>query len=135
MNSRGRPVGIRIPKDRHSCTAFSGNAVATVVLVASLAGVLQAQDDDAPINIGGRRELFVDSFLIDKLDGARQRLHRPVPREVTIVFDKPWEGNESYYMTVLNDKEAGKFRMYYRGRNVLYDEKGYHLTHPEAVWE
>jgi hypothetical protein len=133
MNSLGRPVGIRIPNDTNSFTGFPGNAVATVVLVVLLAGVIQAQDKEARINIGGRRELFVDSFLIDKLDGARQRLHRPVPHEVAIVFDKPWEGNESIYMTVLTDEKAGKFRMYYRGRQVLYDDKGLHVTHPEVV--
>jgi len=91
-------------------------------------GNADAQD---PIDIGSRRELFVDSYLIDNLDGARQRLNRPIPREVAIVLDKPWEGNESIYMTILRGE--GKYQMYYRGRNVLYDEKGLHVTHPEVV--
>ena len=83
------------------------------------------------IDIGARRELFVDDHLIDAFAGARLRLHRPTPREISFVFDKPWEGNESYYMTVFQDGD--RYRMYYRGRNVLYDKQGLHLTHPEVV--
>ena len=88
-------------------------------------------EEQQVIDIGGRRELFVDDHLIQRLDNARLRLHRPTPREVTFVFDKPWEGNESFYMTVFRDN--GRYRMYYRGRQVVYDEKGLHVTHPEVV--
>ncbi len=67
------------------------------------------------IDIGSRLELFVDDFLIEKMVGTNLLLHHPVPREVAIVFDKPWEGNTSGYVTVLQDGEI--FRMYYRGSN------------------
>lgn len=88
-------------------------------------------NEQAVLEIGSRRELFVDDYLIDQFQGARLRLHRPIPREVSLVFDKLWEGNESYYMTVFKDGDL--YRMYYRGRNVKYDLKGLHLTHPEVV--
>ncbi len=42
-----------------------------------------------PIDIGARRELFVDHHLIESLDGARLVLHRPQPREVVLKFDQP----------------------------------------------
>ena len=36
-----------------------------------------------PVEIGSRRELFVDDFLIDKLSGeAMLRLHRPTPQHM-----------------------------------------------------
>lgn len=42
-----------------------------------------------PLDIGARRELFVDDFLIEKLDGVQLRMHHPQPREVTMRFDQP----------------------------------------------
>ena len=66
-----------------------------------------------PIEIGSRLELFVDDYLIDELDGARQVLHRPTPREVAIVHDAPWEGNICFYHTVFQDGDL--YRMYHRG--------------------
>ena len=72
-----------------------------------------AQESKVPVEIGNRRELFVDEFLIEKLDGTALTLHRPVPREVAIVHDAPWEGETSAYHTVFQDGDL--YRMYYRG--------------------
>ena len=66
-----------------------------------------------PVDIGSRRELFVDYHLIERLDGARLVQHRPQPREVVLKFDQPWEGIYSGYETVLKDGDT--FRLYYRG--------------------
>jgi len=66
-----------------------------------------------PIDIGTRRELFVDPYLIDTLDGTRLSLHAPRPREIVLKFDEPWEGIYSGYETVLRDGDI--FRFYYRG--------------------
>ena len=65
------------------------------------------------IQLGRRLELFVDHFLIDRMDGARLRLHHPVPREAVLRFDKPWEGPFCGYPTVFQDGEI--CRLYYRG--------------------
>ena len=47
-----------------------------------------------PIEIGSRRELFVDRYLIDELSGgAALTLHKPEPQEVVLTTAKPWEGN------------------------------------------
>ena len=67
-----------------------------------------------PIDIGSRRELFVDRYLIDQLDGARLEMHRPQPREVAIRFDRPWELESPGYATIVRDAAKGLFRMYYR---------------------
>jgi len=56
------------------------------------------------IDISSRRELFADMALIESLAGAAGlQLHHPVPREVTVTFEKPWEGNASGYPTVFRD--------------------------------
>ena len=74
-------------------------------------GPARAQD---PIDVGSRRELFVDDYLVERLTGkAELRLHRPTAREVAIVHDKPWEGNICFYHTVFRDGD--RCRMYYRG--------------------
>ena len=66
-----------------------------------------------PIDIGSRRELFVDHHLIERLDGVRLELHRPTRREVVFRSDAPWEGNGSAYQSVFQDGD--RFLMYYRG--------------------
>ena len=73
------------------------------------------------VDIGSRRELFVDHFLIDKLAGTRLELQRPRPAEVAIRYDQPWEDHHAFYTTVLKDKDT--FRMYYRGprRKSVHD--------------
>lgn len=63
--------------------------------------------------VGGRRELFVDDFLIDWQRGTELRLATPVEKEVVLKLDRPHEGPFSAYFTVLHDN--GKFRLYYRG--------------------
>ena len=66
-----------------------------------------------PIDIGSRREIFVDEFLIDELDGVSLRLHRPEDEGAVLKFDKPWEGAFCGYCTVIKDGE--KYLFYYRG--------------------
>ena len=72
-----------------------------------------AADPNPTIDIGGRRELFVDSHLIQRMTGAaRQVLHHPIPREVSLVHDAPWEGSGSGYHSVFQDGDL--YRMYYK---------------------
>ena len=58
------------------------------------------------------RELFVDHYLIDRLEGASLKLHEPQPAGTAIKYDRPWEGRGCAYITVL--KDDGVYRMYYR---------------------
>lgn len=76
------------------------------------------------IDIGSRRELLLDEFLIEKMDNVALRLHQPLPREVAIVHDAPWEGNICFYHTVFRDGDL--YRMYYRGGHSLDGEKTTH---------
>ncbi len=74
--------------------------------------------DPQPIEIGSRLELLVDEYLIETMQGAALRLHNPVPREVAMVFDRPWEGSGSGYVTVLRDGDL--YRMYYKGSDLAF---------------
>ena len=75
-----------------------------------------------PVNIGSRLELMVDDHLLARLGGgARRRLNSPVPRDVALPLDAPWEGNACGGFTVFED--GGRYRMYYRGQNFEYDGK------------
>jgi hypothetical protein len=78
-------------------------------------------------SIGSRLELFIDNWLIAESRNVELRLHNPVPQEVSIVFNQPWEGNTSGYVTVFKDEDC--FRMYYRGSN--HDLTTGEATHPE----
>jgi len=108
----------------------------TASAVAALAGLQAtpsaANGDTAPvIEIGSRRELFVDDHLIERLKGkAQQRLNHPVAREIAIVHDAPWEGTSSGYHTVFQDGD--RYRMYYRGSQIAVKD-GRLITnqHPE----
>lgn len=83
-----------------------------------------------PIDIGSQRELFVDDYLIGQLTGdARQVLQKPMPQEVVLVTDKPWEGNTCAYYTIFQDGD--RYRMYYRGSH--YDERTRKSAHAEVV--
>ena len=70
-------------------------------------------DSDRVVDIGSRRELFVDRAMIGRIVGqAGQRMHRPIPREVALVHDAPWEGTGSGYHSVFQDGD--RYRMYYK---------------------
>ena len=93
------------PRKRHRYGIFIG-------LTAAL--LWPATCGAEPVEIGSRRELFVDRHLIARLDGARLKLHHPRRAGVALKMDRPWEPKTGAYITVLFDQ--GKYRMYYRGR-------------------
>jgi hypothetical protein len=97
------------------------------ILMGLLAPVASAE----PIPIGSRRELFVDDYLIERLSArAEVRLHSPTSQGIAIVCDRPWEGNGCNYITVFQD--GARYRMYYRGVDVVYGPKGYRQPHREV---
>jgi len=88
------------------------NFVVYIILLACLA---QAQATGTEvIDIGSRLELFVDYYLIDKLDNAQLKLHEP--RMVQSPVNVPG----SAYATVIKDGQL--YRYYYR--DYIKDYKG-----------
>lgn len=72
---------------------------------------------DAPIQIGGRRELFADSFLLESYSGTHLQQQTPRDEGVAFKFDRPWEGLFSGYATLVTLAD-GRLRAYYRGKAV-----------------
>jgi len=120
--TQGPVISRRACLGRIVAASAGGSFVSTLLSRGS-----RAAETGPPIDVGTRRELFVDDFLIARMDGAELKLHKPEPRDVALVCDRPWEGNTSAYYTVFRDGE--RFRAYYRGSH--FDEKTKKATHPE----
>lgn len=87
--------------------------VASVVLITNTA--IAADNPNAgqlaaPVDIGSRRELFVDNLIIGTLDGTRLKMHRP--HRLRRMPPRPF----GHYATVF--KDGDKLRLYYRGDKV-----------------
>jgi hypothetical protein len=107
--------------------SFSSRTLTTLGICFVAAATAAAVE---PINIGDRRELFVDDFLIQRLSGgAEQVLQIPEPKELVFTADAPWEGNTSAYFCLLADGDG--FRAYYRGSG--YDLKTEKTLHEEVT--
>lgn len=86
-----------------------------------------AEAKTSAVDIGSRRELFVDDFLVASKSNVELKMHPPTAKDVALVCDAPWEGNISAYYTIFQDGDL--YRMYYRGAH--FDEKTKKATHPE----
>jgi len=80
-----------------------------------------------PIDIGSRRELFIDRLLIDKMDGTQLKMHTPhlAPRV---------NQSQGHYATILND--GGLLRMYSRGNDPLdngWKKYGFEFYHSHEL--
>lgn len=73
-----------------------------------------ALSNSEAIEIGSRRELFVDRYLIDGTENVGFQLHHPHDEGVVLPFDRPWEGEFCGYVTILSVDDG--YRAYYRGR-------------------
>lgn len=79
----------------------------TIVLLSLISSTAQVLD------LGNQRELFVDHYLIERLQGAQLKLHEPQKSGIVLKFDLPWEGPFVGYATVIKDGDT--YRLYYRG--------------------
>ncbi len=103
-------------------------AFASVALLLVLAARPIQQAGPKPIDIGSRRELLVDDYLLASRTGAELRLHPPVPREAVLLHDAPWEGSGCGYHTVM--REGGKYRMWYIAANLTNEDGSKLDAHP-----
>jgi len=90
---------------RRTCLKLAG-AVA-------LRGLAAAQKKSDPIELDSRRELFVDRYLIERMEGTDLRLQSPILCEQVLTLDRPWEGAFCGYFTVIH--HGADFHLYYRG--------------------
>lgn len=84
-----------------------------------------------PIELGSRRELFVDRHLVETLKGADYRLHHPRPAEISVTLDQPWEKRFNNGISVVKDRS--RFLLYYSADNrlaVAVSQNGVHWEKP-----
>ena len=69
-------------------------------------------------DIGSRRELFVDRYLVEQLIGdARLQLNRPQPAEIVLRKDRDWEIAFHNPMALILDR--GTYKLFYSAGNRL----------------
>ena len=90
--------------------------LALLMLVAGAA----AAPAQGVLDIGSRRELFVDDYLIESMRDLALVLQQPVRREVVMDYDRRWEGNTCLYHSIFRDGD--RYRMYYRATHFDEDQ-------------
>lgn len=88
-----------------------GLAAVLLVLAGEPSGAPTEAAEPAVRDISGRRELFVDDWLIESLKGAALTLHSPTPAEVVLRFDQPWASPTIGFTVVMKDED--RYRLYY----------------------
>lgn len=102
-------------------TGFTGKAMATIKVLSTnnlIGRQLPPENITAVANIGSRRELFWDEYLVNTAETtATLKLHALQAREVVIDHNEPWEGNGCDYHCILKDDNL--YRLYYLGWEML----------------
>jgi hypothetical protein len=100
---------------RQLLQAAQAASVSASVFSGSCRVAAAAPDQASPLEIGSRRELFIDHFLIDALRGTQLKLHSPLPAPASSL-----PGNNMEYGTVI--KDGPLYRLYTRdGRGAKRD--------------
>ena len=97
-------------------TILQGAFGATLLIAQICCPPVATQAEEVIVSVS-RLELFVDRYLIDRLDGVQQRLHRPQPANIVIERDQPgglWIGNG--YAVI---KDGDTYRLFYNSSNVM----------------
>lgn len=110
---------------------LASSLAATAATVPTMAARRNSKADDV-YQMGSRRELFLDDFLIEKTKGKLQfQLHHPQPREMSLHMNDAWEGTSSGYTTMVQD--GSKYFLYYRGHNFDLVNNQIKFTVPEST--
>ena len=91
----------------------------TALVVACLCTVSEAVHA-ALIDIGSRKQLFVDDYLIESTRNTKRVMNQAEKVESNPVLrpDRPWEGNEVWVSDVVFDEQEQLFRMWYRAGSL-----------------
>ncbi len=105
-----------------------------LVLASSFCGVGVAESlAQGPIELGRRRELFIDDHLIAGSQHVELLVHRPVREGIAAECDAPWEGNGCGYYSVLFDPKDSIYRMYYHAWQIPTGVKGEEPKFPLTI--
>lgn len=90
-----------------------------------------------PLNIGTNPQLFVDDYLIERLDGLKREVQQP-QRHGPPVLDSKTFGVTQPYLTVLRDAATGKWRMFYNHGPAIWhadSEDGIAWKNPRVAFD
>jgi len=113
---------MKIPSARYAFTCLSRRPLRALVVPSLLIAALTAAAaaESTPIDLGSRRELFVDHALIERLENATLRLHQPIRAGVALKIDRPWEGPVNWGSVVIRHRD--RYLLYYRGMTLNKDD-------------
>jgi len=98
---------------------------------------LLAAEAPRPLVVGTGPQLFLDDYLIARLDGLVRRVEAP-ERLPQPVLDSKTFGTTQPYLTVLRDQEGRRYRIWYNhGPAVWHAESadGLHWIKPRVAWD
>jgi hypothetical protein len=108
------------PKKMINSTIQGYILVSVLMILCSSTGTRRVENEQR-IELGNKREIFVDKYLIQELDGASLVMHAPRDEGPVMYFNKPWESFAPAYITILKDDHI--YRAYYRGGHKRSDGK------------
>ncbi|MEO2036807.1 MAG: hypothetical protein ABGZ35_32430 [Planctomycetaceae bacterium] len=79
-------------------------ALPVALPVAGLAG--------EPLGIGAQRQLFLDDYIVEQIEGLQRTMHQPVKRGAVIEPDQPWEIGLQTRCTPIWDEDRGVFKIW-----------------------
>ena len=126
--SGNRPVmGIATqPTESEMNTNMKTMALTSVfVLALLLPRLLSAEKTtDRPVPVGLQKQLFVDDFVVERMDGVQRILYQAKRHRLNPIVkpEHPWEGTALESPIVFWDDELKLFRMYYWaiGKDAIY---------------
>ena len=86
-----------------------------------------------PLELGNRRELFIDDHLVAEMKQVQLVVHQPIREEIVAECDAPWEGNGCGYFSVLYDAKDSLYRMYYHAWQIPTGVKGEEPNFPLTI--
>lgn len=101
---------------------------------------MEKTDNPSPVPLGEKRQLFIDDYVIQKMDNLKKCLHEPQDYSSNPVLspEEPWEHRRIIYGSVYFIPEENKFKCWYLAANI-YDSRpgfrGYNSTRPVPLPE
>lgn len=77
----------------------------------------------ALIDIGSRKQLFLDDHLVESMSDAKKGVNPAVKADHNPVLkaERPWEGNHLAGRKIIYEEDEGLFKMWYDGRQIRVD--------------
>jgi hypothetical protein len=92
-----------------------------------------------PLDIGSGRQLFLDDFISERIDGLERVMHQPVKRGAVIKPDQPWETSLQTRCSPAWGEERKRFNLWlitstnipgFAGTSYAESKDGVHWTKP-----